>query len=124
MRTYSLSLLGLCAVAALALYGCAKLQDTPPEAVAPGIGVHPAGWSDPASPDFHGTYIATKNSWDMRPCQSCHGSNYAGGSVGVSCLTCHTKTNGPENCTTCHGSTNPAPPKDLSGNTVTTARGV
>ncbi len=27
-------------------------------------------------------------------------------------------------CTTCHGSTNSAPPKDLAGNTVATARGV
>ena len=123
MRTQSLLSLSFCAVALLVLYGCAELQDTPPEAVAPGIAVHPAGWSDATSPDFHGLTIAADN-WDMRPCRTCHGQTYAGGAVGVSCLTCHTKGAGPENCTTCHGSTNAAPPKDLSNNTLNTARGV
>lgn len=61
----------------------------------------------------------------MRSCQTCHGTQYSGGTVGVSCLTCHTGTSGPENCSTCHGSsTSPAPPRDLNGNTVNTARGV
>lgn len=123
MRTKSLLSPSFCAVALLILYGCAKLQETPPEAVAPGIAVHSPGWSDPASPNFHGKAIAGSN-WDMRQCRTCHGQTYAGGAVGVSCLTCHTKAAGPENCTTCHGGTNAAPPKDLEGNTATTARGV
>ena len=123
MRTKSLLSIIVCAAAGLVLYGCAKLQEPPPEAVAPGIAVHPAGWTDPASPNFHGKAIAA-NSWDMRPCRSCHGQNYAGGAVGVSCLTCHTKPGGPENCTTCHGGINPAPPSDVYGDTATVARGV
>ena len=123
MRTQSLLSLSFCAVALLVLYGCAELQEPSPEPVAPGIVVHPSGWSDPASPNFHGQAIAA-NSWDMRQCRTCHGQTYAGGAVGVSCLTCHTKPAGPENCTTCHGSVNAAPPKDLSDNTSTTARGV
>lgn len=123
MRTKALLALSFCAGALLVLDGCAKLENTPPEAVAPGIAVHPPGWSDPASANFHGKAIAA-SSWDMRQCRTCHGQTYAGGAVGVSCLTCHTKSAGPENCTTCHGSTNPAPPKDVSGNTSTTALGV
>src|SRR5512140_1912536 len=123
MRTKALLPLLVCAGVLLVWDGCAKLQDTPPEAVAPGITVHPPGWSDPASPNFHGKSIAGNN-WDMRECKTCHGQTYAGGAVGVSCLTCHTKAAGPENCTTCHGGVNSAPPKDVSGNTATTAIGV
>jgi predicted CxxxxCH...CXXCH cytochrome family protein len=123
MRTKSLLSLFLCAAALLGLYGCAKLQDTPPGAIASGITAHPDGWSDPASPNFHGKAIAA-SSWDMRQCRTCHGQTYAGGAVKVSCLTCHMKSAGPENCTTCHGGTNAAPPRDLSGNTAEAARGV
>ncbi len=124
MRTQSLLCLSFCAVALLMLYGCAKLQDTPPVPVAPGITVHPAGWADSTSQNFHGKYISA-HSWDMRPCRTCHGQNYAGGAVKSSCLACHTQDAGPENCSTCHGSiNNPAPPKDLAGDTVETALGV
>jgi hypothetical protein len=123
MRTQSLFLLSFCALAVLTLFGCAKLQDTSPAPVAPGIAVHPAGWSQTTSPNFHGLAIAA-NGWDMRPCRTCHGQTYSGGAVNVSCLTCHTKGAGPENCTTCHGGANAAPPKDLENNTSTTARGV
>jgi predicted CxxxxCH...CXXCH cytochrome family protein len=81
---------------------------------------HGAGWMT-NSTGFHGLYVA-QNSWNMQPCQTCHGTDYAGGQTGESCKTCH--TNGPESCTTCHGGVNPAPPKDLANNTATTARGV
>jgi len=84
---------------------------------------HATGWTDPAANGFHGKFIRGA-SWDMRSCQSCHGVLYDGGSTGVSCRTCHTESSGPENCATCHGSTNPAPPRDLSGNTATSAHGV
>jgi len=85
--------------------------------------LHGKGWTDPASLNFHGKAIRAAN-WDMRDCQTCHGPTYAGGRVSSSCRDCHTGDAGPENCTTCHGNTNPAPPRDLSGNTSTTARGV
>lgn len=88
-----------------------------------GATLHGRGWVDPSSANFHGKAIAA-NGWDMRPCQTCHGETYAGGRVPSSCRTCHTGAGGPENCATCHGSANPAPPRDLSGNTAKTARGV
>lgn len=98
----------------------------------PSIGVHVNGLNDTSSENFHGNYIQ-KNQWDMRPCQSCHGNKYAGGSYKYSdgsslsptCLNCHTYYGGPENCATCHGSsTSMAPPRDLNGNTSTSSRGV
>jgi predicted CxxxxCH...CXXCH cytochrome family protein len=90
---------------------------------ATGGSVHGRGWTDPTSSNFHGAAIRTAN-WDMRPCQTCHGTMYEGGKVNSSCRTCHTGTGGPEGCATCHGSTNPAPPRDLSTNTSRSARGV
>lgn len=86
--------------------------------------LHGRGWTDPSSPNFHGNTIRSAG-WDMRPCQTCHGAIYDGGKVGVSCRECHTDGAGPENCATCHGGgANPAPPRDLSKNSATTARGV
>jgi predicted CxxxxCH...CXXCH cytochrome family protein len=86
--------------------------------------VHEEGILNSSSPNFHGNLIR-ENSWDMNQCQQCHGGNYNGGIVEVSCLTCHTQPAGPENCSTCHGSeTSPAPPKDLDGKTNITDRGV
>lgn len=84
---------------------------------------HPAGWITRTSANFHGEFMRSA-SWDMRTCQTCHGTTYAGGRTSVSCRTCHTEAAGPENCTTCHGSTNNAPPRDLSKNTARGARGV
>lgn len=73
---------------------------------------------------FHGLYIRDNN-WEMRTCQPCHGEYYAGGMVSPSCNDCHINQGGPENCATCHGSaTSPAPPRDISGNTSITSRGV
>jgi predicted CxxxxCH...CXXCH cytochrome family protein len=89
-----------------------------------GASLHGKGWIDPASPNFHGNAIRSA-SWDMRPCQSCHGALYDGGKVGVSCRECHTGAAGPENCSTCHGSpTSVAPPSDLNGNMSRSAPGV
>ena len=94
-----------------------------------GIGAHQTGYLDPSSSGFHGNFIRN-NDWDMTGCQSCHGPEYKG-KVAVpdypipGCRDCHSNPGGPENCTTCHGSaTSSAPPKDLSGNTSTTIRGV
>jgi len=83
---------------------------------------HPDGFANPTSPNFH-TVAIRDAGWQLSDCQSCHGADYAGGTVGVSCLTCHPNT--PESCATCHGSaTSFAPPKDLDDHTDTGFRGV
>ncbi len=112
----------LITVAALVV-GCSELKDGLPPPLAPGVQAHEPGWATKGSANFHGKAIRNAN-WDMRSCQTCHGQRYNGGSVNVSCATCHSQVGGPENCATCHGSANPAPPRDLSGNTARTARGV
>ncbi len=84
--------------------------------------MHPEGWLNPSAATFHGAAIAAA-AWDMSSCRSCHGSDYAGGQTGTSCLTCHPAT--PEGCTTCHGSSdNAAPPKDTRRRTDTAYPGV
>jgi predicted CxxxxCH...CXXCH cytochrome family protein len=57
---------------------------------------HPAGWADPAQ---HGT--AAKQG--IAACQACHGTDFGGGSSGVSCNACHGGTAWQTNCTFCHG---------------------
>ncbi len=119
MKTNIILLLGT----AVFVIGCSELKDGLPPPLAPGVQAHEQGWVDKNSPNFHGKAIRNAN-WEMRSCQTCHGQRYDGGSVSVSCATCHSEAGGPENCATCHGSANPAPPRDLSGNTAKTARGV
>lgn len=46
---------------------------------------HADAFTEPTSPEFHGTYLATEENWDPTSCQSCHGTDYAGGRVGVGC---------------------------------------
>ncbi len=113
------------AVLSLAMFGgCAELKDKLPAGTNPAIAVHAEGWTNPSSANFHGKAIMA-DSWDMRSCRTCHGSDYSGGVAEVSCRTCHTDGGGPENCATCHGGPNsPAPPEDLAGNTATAAAGV
>jgi predicted CxxxxCH...CXXCH cytochrome family protein len=124
--TIRYGLFSLTLAAILFVAGCSQLQDNlvaPPQRNQV-LTVHPEGWATTASSaDFHGKYIHGQQ-WQMSSCWTCHGRNYAGGSSQVSCLTCHSKSGGPENCTTCHGSTNPAPPRDLDGNIATTIRTV
>lgn len=116
------ALLGLPVILLFAA-GCSDLKETLP-ATTQTTGVHPDGWLTKTSADFHGEAIRDQN-WDMRSCRTCHGGSYAGGTSGVSCRTCHTESLGPEHCNVCHGSnTNSAPPRDLSGNTSATFRGV
>ena len=92
------------------------------------ISVHKDGIVNPASDNFHGKFIATNLTWDMRACGSCHSADYSGGLAATSCLTCHTNSNGPEACNTCHGSfsdpTKIAPPRALNGSTATIYAGV
>ena len=80
----------------------------------------------------HLVYMRT-NGFPLASCRLCHGSSYSGGSVvETSCSSseCHTTANGPEACNTCHGDFNgtgflsAAPPKNVSGDTSTTIRGV
>ncbi len=106
------------------LFGCSERKDDTP-LVQSKVSIHGEGFKDPTSANFHAKYIQTKN-YDIQLCQTCHGSDYSGGTTGQSCNTsaCHNKAAGPENCTTCHGSVNAAPPKDLTGNVSPTFRGV
>jgi predicted CxxxxCH...CXXCH cytochrome family protein len=108
---------------AVLFVGCSELKkDLPPSGGT--FKVHPGGWTDSTSSDFHGKAVM-RSSWDVAQCKTCHGSRYDGGTANVSCLTCHNAPAGPENCSTCHGSpASPAPPRDLAGNTATTNRGV
>jgi predicted CxxxxCH...CXXCH cytochrome family protein len=102
---------------------CSELKNDLPTATETGSQIHGLGWIDNTSTNFHG--IAIQNAgWSMTSCQKCHGTDYRGGSSQTSCLTCHTKSGGPENCTVCHGSANAAPPKDLAGNTLVSSAGV
>ncbi len=85
---------------------------------------HPQGWVNSSSPVSHGKFIRSTD-WDLQQCRACHGQDYAGGFVNVSCLTCHPST--PEGCNVCHGgvgNNSGAPPEDIDGNHLTSARGV
>jgi len=92
-----------------------------------GITVHTENIMNPASPAFHGKFIANGN-WNMTKCTQCHDANYAGGIESPSCKTCHTQANGPEACNTCHGDfTKPnsiAPPRALNYAVLNTDPGV
>jgi hypothetical protein len=49
---------------------------------------HPNGWTAIDSVSFHGKFLKT-NDYQLSMCSSCHGSDFLGGSSGVSCFTCH-----------------------------------
>ena len=79
-----------------------------------GSGYHPAGWADPA---VHG--IGAK--FQDEPCQSCHGEDLGGGTVGVACADCHDAVvdDWTTTCTFCHGDPEEgsgAPPQDIDDN--------
>ncbi len=109
-----------------AVLSCSKLEDDIAPPVKPS-GVHPEGFGKPGAVNFHSVWFE-QNNWNLKYCQQCHAADYGGGTSGESCLTCHTETAGPEACNTCHGDfSNPeriSPPRDLSGNIETSARGV
>lgn len=112
-------------IASLSYEGCSEVQDNLVEA--PNIdSLHPPGWADTDSPNFHGQYIYDNKQWNLILCQNCHGSNYQGGTAGSSCLTCHTSSGGPQNCRLCHGgvSGHSYPPKALNGETSVSYIGV
>ncbi len=92
-------------------------------------GIHPEGWANSASVNFHGQYLR-ENNFDLQTCKSCHAADYTGGITDVSCYTCHTSAEGPEACNTCHGDfadttgLRYAPPRAVNGDTSETYRGV
>jgi predicted CxxxxCH...CXXCH cytochrome family protein len=94
----------LCILAAVFVCGCADVRDLPDSG-----GVHPPGWADQSSPNFHAQWLKS-NHFDLQRCQKCHGEDFAGGAVGVSCgqAGCHRDADGgapgtPLACNTCHG---------------------
>lgn len=107
--------------------GCADLSNNVTNPSKP-LGYHPAGWLDTTSANFHGNTIKAAN-WSFLQCKTCHGLDYKGGSVGISCFKCHTQSTGPEACNTCHGSRDPSylhnwPPQSLNHLWGETERGV
>jgi predicted CxxxxCH...CXXCH cytochrome family protein len=85
---------------------------------------HKDGYTNVKSENFHANYIRSI-SWKLSECQPCHGADYNGGRVNVSCLTCHPAA--PEACTVCHGGVDNqtgAPPEDIEGNSATSSLGV
>jgi len=123
----------------LIITGCSEVRDDftmPAEAE---FKVHPQGFENPQSENFHGTALKGAN-WNWTSCQECHGEApmFTGGKSRVSCASagCHVdregKTKSVATCNTCHGDFRAAatdfysfaPPRDLNKNTQTTARGV
>lgn len=62
--------------------------------------VHGAGLMNPSDSTFHGQVVRDFN-WNLSLCTQCHGTDFGGGSSGVTCKTCH--DGGLTSCTGCHG---------------------
>lgn len=120
----------LIGVACVAAGGCADTRQ-PPTGGPPVVNVHPAGWTDESAPAFHGAVLRASG-FDLDECRTCHGGDWSGGVVAVSCRTCHTADEGPESCNTCHGDfaadaadlASAAPPAAVNGSASATARPV
>jgi len=88
---------------------------------------HEGGILNPHDGEFHSNLVRAAG-WNFSECQHCHGDDLAGGKVAVSCQGCHVlqvPAGGVPTCASCHGSPqSPAPPRDLTGNTNASARGV
>jgi predicted CxxxxCH...CXXCH cytochrome family protein len=105
----TLSLGSLVTLGAALLGGCSTdraLSESP-------SGIHPAGWKIKGNPNFHAEYLKA-NKFPLSKCQTCHGTDYAGGPTQVTCSQasgCHVakqddgsfKPLPPSACTTCHG---------------------
>lgn len=76
-------------------------------------GYHPSGFERDGAAEFHGTHLRDRG-YPLGECRLCHGDDYAGGPVGVSCQTAGCHTEGVEHCTTCHAG-GEAPPEPTSG---------
>lgn len=73
-------IIGFIFVLAIFLYSCSEKQD------ALDVGTHPEGWNNPQSEIFHAKTVVEAGSEN---CQDCHGTDYLGGTSGVSCYQCH-----------------------------------
>jgi len=69
------------------LIACSDPQNAP-TAVNEKVSVHGPEWNAPASANFHGAILASKK-FDSGECRQCHGNQFDGGIVEVSCKTCH-----------------------------------
>ena len=90
-----------------------------------GFAGHSADWMNKASPEYHG-YVAALGA---TPCLSCHAAKAPAVVSAITCASCHDALVGGADwtvtCYGCHGSPDSAaPPKDVLGNTETTAVGV
>jgi hypothetical protein len=82
--------LGILLAGALLALSCSELRKDLPSPVAPGVQVHDASWSAPPNSGFHGRQLqAAQPAWNDQSCRVCHGGDYAGGTSGVACFTCH-----------------------------------
>jgi predicted CxxxxCH...CXXCH cytochrome family protein len=68
--------------------GCTNLKEDLPTPQAGKVQIHPSGWTNNQSPNFHLNAIE-KSGWDLLACRKCHGAQYTGGIVQVSCMECH-----------------------------------
>lgn len=87
-------------------------------------GAHPEKWIDKSSPDFHGRVVLQNG---VQSCVKCHGADFNGGVVKVSCIDCHTKQT--DLCIACHGGMNHenksgAPPFGLRDETTSNSLAV
>ncbi len=83
------------------------------DGVVQAIAGHRAGW---AAPTAHG---AAANNSGIATCQGCHGAALDGGTVGISCASCH-PAGWQTDCTFCHGgtlTTTGEPPEGIDGET-------
>lgn len=79
-----------------AAYGCRIERDRDD-----GDTLHPPGFADPSSAEFHGVYLAARG-YPLEDCRACHGDDYHGGTVQSSCATAGCHEEGVESCGTCH----------------------
>ncbi len=68
------------------LWACSTPNEPSEETFEPEI--HPQGWIEETSPSFHGDFLAAQN-YDVSLCRQCHGNQFDGGLVGISCRKCH-----------------------------------
>jgi predicted CxxxxCH...CXXCH cytochrome family protein len=85
------------AVVLIVVVACSSERTRPDAGSAQGV--HPSGILDETSPDFHVKELERRG-WDLELCATCHGTDYAGGASGKTCLACHPA--GPTACVTCH----------------------
>ncbi len=71
-----------------ALFSCSELKKDLPSPVSGAAAIHPEGWNQAASPDFHGAYLKAKG-YDTKECKPCHGGPLNGGTSKSSCFRCH-----------------------------------